>query len=191
MSRMFAYDGTFEGLLTCIYHLVPLDETCTIQKESFLAQTMYEYRLIRTHEKKAALAAKAIQKISPAIQSYLYKAWLSEKENIETDILSFVKLASSIRKNPESQLFRPFVANVMASSRRCGGEAHRFLGLIRFHKAGQNAYFAEMKPDCNILPIICPHFAARFGDKDVFIRDNTQKNSGRNQKRQVGDRALK
>ena len=144
---MIAYDGTFDGLLTCLYHLVRFDgEPVTIQRESYLRQTLYEYRTIATSRKKADLCLKAIRNISPAMTAYLYKAWLSEQENIETDILHFLRLAAALRKNPESQLFRSFVANVMSAAKRCGGEAHRFLGLIRFKQVGENAFLADMRP---------------------------------------------
>lgn len=63
------------------------------------------------------------------------------------------------------------VGEVLASSRRCLFEAHRFCGLVRFRELADLSWYASIKPDCHILPFIGDHFSSRFKIMRFIIHD--------------------
>jgi probable DNA metabolism protein len=50
-------------------------------------------------------------------------------------------------------------------------EINKFMGFVRFRKAGEELYYASFEPDSNIVGLIGPHFADRFRDQAFLIHD--------------------
>lgn len=168
---ILGYDGSYEGLLTCLYKAVPSDKEISIMKTGKLEETLFEYSDIKTNPSRAELTSKAILNISYGLPWTIYCAFLSEKENIENEILCFLKVAKRIGTDPSHILVNEHIKAVVMAARFVKGEAHRFLGLIRFRKAGENLYISDIKPDSNILTLIAPHFIKRYPNMNVIIRD--------------------
>ena len=53
---------------------------------------------------------------------------------------------------------------------------HRLKEFIRFEKVG-NLYFAKISPQYEVLPLVVPHFKARFSDQEWVLYD-TQRQYG-------------
>jgi len=68
-------------------------------------------------------------------------------------------------------LAEPNAGLLEKASKRACGEAHRFLGLVRFAELSGGAWYARIDPDCDVLPLIAAHFAARFPLMRWIIHD--------------------
>ncbi len=109
-------------------------------------------------------------------------AFLSEKENIETDLIQVTRSALRYGKEFLHQLHHPQVHALETAAMKTSRERHRLLGLVRFRKLTDESYFAQIAPLTNVCPLLGNHFAERFADQNWIIHDQ-QRNSalvGRN-----------
>jgi probable DNA metabolism protein len=106
-----------------------------------------------------------------SVMDLVYKAFLSETEDIATPIFRFLAIALETRCDPSGCLCEPAVAAVAGAARRAAGQAHHYLGLLRFRAVSPDFYLADFAPDCNVLPLVLPHFCDRLPDQDFAIRD--------------------
>lgn len=60
---------------------------------------------------------------------------------------------------------------VMEAARRVRGQAQKICGLTRFSELADGSWYAPIHPDCDILPLIAGHFAARYADMRFIIHD--------------------
>ncbi len=68
-------------------------------------------------------------------------------------------------------LSEPNAADVERASKRTTGEAHRFIGFVRFAELSDGSWYARIAPDCDVLPLIADHFAERFPAMRWAIHD--------------------
>ena len=75
----YLYDGTFEGILTCIYHHYYTEQAAGIYlKEEYQPSLLYDYMVVETEEDKATRVYDDIkEKISDYSLRYIYRAYLS------------------------------------------------------------------------------------------------------------------
>ncbi|MEA4888883.1 MAG: TIGR03915 family putative DNA repair protein [Clostridiaceae bacterium] len=170
------YDSSFNGLLSAIAWCLrnrqkplgflsdqdpaPLLDSIAIPEEPRIR------RLFRRH-----LAAVAGQTAGPEVLDTVYRAFLSEAAGMANWIYEYLCLALNSRRNPVDQLYLPAVAAVAGASRRVAGQAHQYLGLLRFKRLGDHLFLAEFEPDYHVLPLILPHFADRLYDQEFVICD--------------------
>ncbi len=100
-----------------------------------------------------------------------WHAFLSENTNIEMEIAQYLLLALEKRHKVDLFLTDPRVNKIQRIARRVLSERHRFMGLLRFRTVGENLYYASIRPDNFILPIIAPFFVERFSDQNWIIHD--------------------
>ena len=172
---LLVYDGTLDGFLTAIFHGFELKNQCYDIVSEKAAQDflpgLFEQRRIETDPTLGNRVYTAIQnKLSPDTYTHIYRAWLSRQEGMELEICRFLKLAFHLKRDISDMLQNPVVHRVVMASRTVGGEAHRMLGLLRFHLQG-GVYVADIRPDYDILPLITSHFVDRFGSQPFVIRD--------------------
>ncbi len=170
------YDSTFDGLLSaaawCFRQGVQPDALISELDPLPIVQTVPVARepnirdLFRRHltETLGSYDAEMVMDI-------VFKAFLSETCDIATAIGRFLELALKTRSDPSGQLCHPAVAAVTGAAKRAGGQAHQFLGLLRFRNVGNELYVAEFAPDCHVLPLILPHFCDRLADQQFVICD--------------------
>ena len=98
-------------------------------------------------------------------------AFLSDVEGKEAFLYRFIRRIMA-GGGPETldRLDIPEAVKVRKASGRTANEAHKFLGILRFTRYS-GIYYAQIEPDCRILPLIAPHFRARFADQKWVIHD--------------------
>ena len=106
-----------------------------------------------------------------AVLETVYTAYLSEQEGLSAHLYRYLFLALDMKKDPAALLQDRSVAAVVQAARRAGGQAHQYLGLLRFRLIHGQLYMAEFSPDCHVLPLILPHFADRLSDQPFVICD--------------------
>ena len=167
-------DGTFEGLLTCIYEAYYRRERldhiyCGDQiQESLLSAPIQ----IDTDREKADKVLNSIRhKISEEALEHAFHAFLSEIDDIGVWIYRYLRLGWKVGASVDSHVWEDAVQVVHAASRKTVWESHRMLGIIRFRELQGGIYYAPIGPDHNIVSLVAPHFAKRLSDQPWMIHD--------------------
>ena len=169
----YLYDGTFEGLLTCIYHHYYTEKASGIfRKEEYQSTMLGGYQEVETEEEKTITVYEAIEKkISSEDLKRVYKVFMSSVANKETKILNYVRLGF-VKGSCVSMLHGdPIVYEVQQAERKVNGEVHRLKGLIRFSELGNKVLYSPIEPDHDLIEFLADHFCDRFENEPFIIHD--------------------
>lgn len=170
----YIYDGSFEGLLTCIYDAYYRhDNPDRIIPEEILQLDMLDKSIyISTDMGKASRVYDSIvNKISQDALDNVYYAYLSEVQDSGKMIYEYLKLGWKMGVKTDLFLSDDRVLNLHKISRKVGVERHRMLGLVRFSQCRDGIYYSQIEPNYNILQLLAPHFAYRMADQNWIIHD--------------------
>lgn len=169
----YLYDGTFEGLLTCVHHHYYTEKASGIfQRDSYQSSLLGGFMDVVTDEEKAAVVYEAIEK---KISSYdlrrIYKAFLSSDPDKETKILRYVVLG--FRRGPSVSMLHgdPAVFDIQTLEKKINNERERMLQFVRFSVMEGDILYAEVEPDHDVLELIAHHFCERFSNEPFIIHD--------------------
>jgi len=169
---IYLYDGSFYGLLTCVYEHYYVEHADEIfDTHRFMGSLIDETKFIDADETKATKVEAAIRdKFSMEGYMDMYRSFLSDETYKDCYILSYIVNGFKIGAKMDRLYSEPFVLKIRELSRRVGFEAHRFNGLLRFVEKKPFLY-AEFEPDNDILELIADHFSDRFLNERIIIRD--------------------
>lgn len=171
---VYLYDGSFEGMLTCVYQgyylkeeLVGIYNTYQYKQDLF-----HQAKFIITDPEKAEKVAMAIiSKLSEDFFHKILNAFFSEDYHVAFDIYQLLrygfKSGGEIIKNEAHDL----VSKVTKLSTAVGRETHLFVGLVRFVKLKGDIYYCQFSPTYNQVALLAEHFANRFSDQLWVIHD--------------------
>ena len=168
------YDNSFEGFLTAIFITFShrYQEVIISPQSSYLPTLFGEEVTIYTD---LAQAKRVLTKIETTWGregvSIFLKAFLSQEEKIENALLEAIQM---MVKYPKENVLQNFaneaIVRIHNASKSVGREVHRLKEFIRFDKVG-NLYFAKISPQYEVLPLVVPHFKARFSDQEWVLYD--------------------
>ena len=72
-------------------------------------------------------------------------------------------------------LTHPDVEKVFELSRRVGAEAHALKGFVRFRELKGGILCAVIRPKCQVLPCLAPHFEERLPKENWMIYDKSHR----------------
>lgn len=175
---IYLYDGSFEGLLTCIFEAYARRELPegieTTENGQLTLESSYSH--IETDVEKAKrVAEKIIKCAGRCAYKHMYYTYLSEKPQREMNIFGYVRMCLKHGSAADKYLTTPCVDFVLDASRRTGHEAHKYTGFVRFSELEGNIYYGEIEPVHNILPIIAGHFIQRYGSMPFLIHDKKRR----------------
>ncbi|NCB42592.1 MAG: DNA metabolism protein [Clostridia bacterium] len=180
----YVYDGTFEGLLSCFYAHVYEEAAEDILPQKSAEQCSFTSRkLIVSDESKAEKVAFAIEKkISPYSLRRCYKAYLSQIEGSEMDILSYVFFGFQTGQQVDLLHGNPIVRRMDELNIKVGRESERLRGLLRFQvvcdEGGREILYANIGPDADLIQLLMPHFLNRYRKEPFIIHDVNRKKAG-------------
>ena len=171
-----AYDGSFPGFL------------CALAEALNLARSGAPVPPIRARERVAGLFNEAVEaRRDDARAASLWKrlsrrfgeeraltcreAFCSDFEGRETALAAVIARAVSAGPAVFDDLNDPATLLVAKAARRAGAQAHLIAGLVRFAELADGSWYAPIEPDCNVLPLVAEHFAARYADMAFAIHD--------------------
>lgn len=183
----YLYDGTFDGLLTCVHcHYYEEKASGIYDVISYQTNIMKDSRNVITDAEKAQVVYKAIKnKISDYALRQVYHTFLSCSKDKENMILQYLILG--FRKGPSFHSFHsdPVVKDVEKTAKRVGFEVHRLMGLVRFSTAKivvdddmgkkdirKELLYGKIDPDNDILELLGDHFADRLKNEIFVLHDN-------------------
>ena len=169
----YIYDGTFEGLLTCVYHHYYTDRANGIYtKDHYQANMLCSYMEVDTDPEKAERVYDAIaNKISDYDLRSVYKVFLSGAPNKEMIILKYLVFGFRKGRAVSSLHGNSIVNDFQAVLKKVSVETERMLQFVRFSVMEGNILYAEVEPDHDVLELIHTHFCDRFKNDPFIIRD--------------------
>lgn len=171
---VYVYDGSFDGLLTCIFEAFYRRQSPDMILSSIRLQQnlFYNYCFIETDQEKAKRVYDSIKKkISSNALRNTYHAYLSEYDDAGLHIYKYLKLGWQVGCSIDNHLAVESVLYVVNTARRVFGEGHRMYGLLRFRLAASDVYYASIEPVHNILTLLAKHFSERMAGQKWVIHD--------------------
>ncbi len=172
---IYLYDGSFDGLLCCIYESYTQKERPTaIVCGEDAEPSLFDTRTVPTVRGHADRVARSLRRISPEVLPLLRRAYLTCLPDRELAAYRFVaKLyregAPYLRRlNDEDYL------PLLRAVRYLNAEAEHFRGFLRF-SVFDGVLGAEIAPKNRLLPVLRPHFCNRCHDETFFIYDRTHR----------------
>lgn len=172
----YLYDGTFEGMLTCIYyHYKSVKATGIYELSSYQQSMINEYENILTDVDKAQIVSDAIvKKVSKEAYEYVYYCFLSNIKYKENQILEFLIFAFKYGKKSMNFFSHEKVLPIKEAYIKVSREEQGFLGILRFADIGGILY-AAYNPDNDITILLIDHFADRYKFEKFIIHDERRK----------------
>lgn len=190
----YLYDGTFDGLLTVIYHHYYSDRASGIfTPERYQTSLLQDFKEVKTDPAKADKVYNAVRyKISEYDLRGVYRVWLSCDPEKEMKILRYLVLGFRQGHRTSSLHSDPVVADFQDILRKIGRESERMLQFVRFSVVqmapeapiglevaeaelapytSRDVLYARVEPDHDVIELVAPHFSDRFRNDRVIIHD--------------------
>ncbi|MCH5348595.1 MAG: TIGR03915 family putative DNA repair protein [Oscillospiraceae bacterium] len=173
---IYCYDGSFEGLLCCVFESfcrkeLPAGVTAGEGEQISFSEILH----IDTDPEKARRVAAAIpKKISPQAADLVRTAFLTFGENKDLLILTYLQKGFQTGKAIDNMLADDTVNAINQAVLHCTNEAHKLKGFLRF--SDFNGYLAAViEPKNKVIPLIAGHFADRMRNENFLIYDKSHR----------------
>lgn len=168
------YDGTFTGLLTCLFECYSRkqfpDEIKIRGRES--VNLFIPADFIETDPLKANRVWKRIQQLMPSSKKQLlYYAFLSEDKGIEMSILYYCRRLFNNEPNIDTDFGDTEVLKIVQAARKVKREAARIKQFVRFQATKDGIYFSTIEPLYDVLPLVLNHFKNRYMNQKWMVYD--------------------
>ena len=173
---VYYYDGSYNGLMTCIFESFKNKEVpIAIEVYDKGQTTLFRTKEIYTDDEKAERVKKSIrEKISLEAKELVEEAFLTDLFEKELHILYFLRLGYKVGRKVTEMLDNEDVNTLKKAVQTMAREAHLLLGFVRFSDYG-GVLMAQISPKNNVLPLIANHFISRFSGEDFMIFDKNHK----------------
>ena len=170
----YTYDGSFEGLLCCVFESytwkeIPLAVHSSGEDQGLLLESKW----IETDMDKAERVLKSIPlRISPEAEELVRLGFWSCTPEKELLLLKFLYLGFRHGSKVMNMLADDTVYALQKAVQQLRREGHLYLGFVRFSVYGP-VMAAVIEPQGYILPVIQDHFCDRFQGESFMIYDQT------------------
>ena len=162
---VYEYDGSFDGLLCCIYESYTQKELpAAFFRTGELEPCLYEVRAVTTDAAHARRVYEGFRRFSPEVGPFLRRAYwtcLPEKE------LAIYRFAAKLYREGKPLLQRlsdETYHPLLRAVRQLNGELEQYRGFVRFSDIG-GVLAAEIEPKNRVLPLLRGHFCQRCPDE--------------------------
>ena len=168
---IYQYDGSFEGLLCCVFESYTKKERPTaILRDGDDEPSLFEIRAVTTDRAHAQRIYRSLYKRSPEVGPFLRRAFLTclpDKEMaIYRFIVKFYREGAPLLSRLSDDTYLPLLKAV----RQLSGEVEQFRGFTRFSDF-DGVLGAEIEPKNRVLPLLRGHFCQRYANEQFFIYD--------------------
>lgn len=172
----YLYDGTWNGLMCCVFESFYKKELPSAIFASDEAQgVLYKVREIETDTESARRVIKSIpQKISGEAMQLVRLAHYSCMEEKELHILRFLRFGYKTGKMATNMITNGVVEPLVKAVRYVQNESHFYREFIRFSQYN-GVLLSIIEPNNFVLPLIRGHFCDRFPAETFMIYDKTHR----------------
>lgn len=171
--KAYNYDGTFDGLLCCIFRaFTEKEQPYVVYSDNFQPSFDTQIIAIKTDEDQAARVASGIRKnCSISLLSTFSYAMRSGDGLKGTVIFNAIKKCLEAKKDLTSNYADYDMLAFSDLTKRISFEIHRLKGFLRFEECEGGGLYAHITPDNDICDLIAPHFKSRFPTQQFIIHD--------------------
>lgn len=172
----YTYDGSFEGLLCCVFESyerkeIPFDIYPVNGEQGLLFASKH----IGTDPVKAGRVYDSIPKrISQEALELVESGFLTCWPRKEMLLLEFLRLGFARGRQVMDMLADEPVHALRTAVQRLSREAGRYKGFVRFSVHG-GVMAAVIEPDNQVLPLLMDHFCDRYRNEAFLIYDRTHR----------------
>lgn len=169
----YRYDGTFAGFLTCAWDAL---EGGT-EPSAFLlpgdGATLWAERQVAADQGRARrLYAALNRRVSPAFQKLIARGFLTCLPEKELALLTLIRRGLREGDRVRLDLSDPVMARVNLALTKMWTEWDHLKGFVRFSEL-DGVLVGEIEPKNRVLPLLAPHFAARYSGERLALYDRT------------------
>jgi probable DNA metabolism protein len=171
---IYDYDGSFEGLLSCIFEAYNRKRfpDSVLEGGKHPQNLFAETVTIVSDPIKAERVWKGIrQKLSSKNKQLLYYAFLSEEGGIEMSIMRFARRLFDNQHSVETDFGDEDVLRIVQTARKVKKEAMMMMQFVRFQQTKDGIYYCGIEPRYDVLPLVLGHFRSRFADQQWLLYD--------------------
>lgn len=172
----YSYDGSFAGFLTCVFESYLHKElpACFTTPEDPRV-TLWPERAVETDEDHAGRVYRSLsRRISPEAQSWVCRGFLTCMPEKERRLWAFIRRGYQVGPVVTRDLADPQISALNSALTHLKGEVHLLRGFVRFSQQ-EGILVAEIAPKNRVLPLLRPHFCARYSGESFVIYDRTHK----------------
>ena len=172
----YTYDGSFAGFLCCVYESYVRRElpVCFAMAED-PRLTLWPDRAVETCREHAERVYRSLaRRICLEAQRWVVRGFLTCMPEKERRLYDFIRLGYSVGPAAVRDLTDPRVAALRTALLHLNGEVHLLRGFVRFSQQ-EGALVAEIEPKNRVLPLLRPHFCARYSGERFVIYDRTHR----------------
>ena len=172
---IYQYDGSFEGLLCCVFESYTKKERPTaILHDGDEEPSLFEIRAVVTDHAHAQRIYRSLYRRSPDVGPFLRRAFLTclpDKEmSIYRFIVKFYREGAPLLSRLSDESYLPLLKAV----RHLSSEVEQFRGFTRFSDF-DGVLGAEIEPKNRVLPMLRRHFCERYRSEVFFLYDRTHR----------------
>lgn len=173
---VYQYDGTFEGLMCCVFEGYAKKEfPAEILAPEAAQILLYPAKWIATDRDKAERVYTGIgAKICPGAQELVSLSFLTCLPHKEVLIYRFLRMGFSCGGKVMQMITDDTVFVLQKAVQHLLREVNKLKGFIRFSVYGQ-VMAAVIEPKNFVLPLLKDHFCDRYGNEAFLIHDKTHK----------------
>jgi len=170
----YSYDGSFAGFLTCVFTAYANKEepACFLGPEEGQA-ALWPERAVDTDQQKARRVYRSLDRSmgtqGKRLVTYGFLTCLPQRELCLWD---FLKLGYERGPAVVRDLTDPRVSVLGKAVQHLTHEVHLLKGFTRFFDQ-DGALVGEIEPKNRVLPLLRPHFAARYPGETLVLYDRT------------------
>lgn len=173
-NLIYLYDGSFDGLLCCVFESYDKKE---IPADIFSPDTeqtvLLPVKEILTDPKKSARVLVSIPKRMGAdALDFIRHAFLTCLPQKELYILLFLRMGFRFGPSVMNMLADDVVNTLFKAVKHLNNETHLLKGFIRF-SVFNGVLAAEIEPKNIVLPLLTLHFRERYPEERFLIYDRT------------------
>ena len=171
---IYQYDGSFEGLLCCVFESYELHELPAGIAPIFAEQTsLYPTRIIQTDSQKAKRVLRSIpEKMGNEALRLVTRTFLTCMPQKELDTLSFLRLGFRAGTTVTKMLADSTVDRIIKGVRYLENESNQYRQFTRFSEFS-GILAGVIEPHNYVLPLITQHFCERLPCERFIIYDKT------------------
>ncbi len=183
----YLHDGSLEGLLCCVFESYVRHE----RPEDIVPEKLHQPRLgqsalfVSTDYDRALRVRRGIEREAGARAfGAVVRASAHDAPETGATVLAFVRyvMDRGVRRNRKRSVLsdesNPIVGNLLALERRVSNEEEKMRQFVRFSELENGVWFARCNPNARVVPLVMPHFVARFNIQPFMIYDENHEMAG-------------
>lgn len=182
IENVLLHDGTLDGIFTAVYDGFVLkksmygdgykDNIAVACKYNYVPSLFCNYIEVETDEDKAGKTVNHIVKVM-GIDAYDTAMGVAchFSEDAGEVLFGFLVRGFKVGKGITAMFTDKYVMRAFELSRKVYNESHLMREFLRFTDVGGKLY-AKIEPKCNIVHMMCNHFADRFPGENWIIYDS-------------------